>query len=258
MSRSLPARVLCIIARAHHVLLDRSTSWCSISPSVHFHSFSSFVVAVAALCCGSKRSSCCDAFAPLVPSRMHRRHASIVSLSTPGVARFAANHRQDESNALFERSLSSQVQKAASAVLLSLALTFSLPSGDFGPPQHVSMPSTTIPTACAADYGSLSDEQKAVAEAWRLVDNSFLDRTCNGQDWFKMRQDSVSRKYKNMEQAQDAIAEMGSKLGDKYTRYLSPSKYQSIVDSAMGTLARIAPNPIGNNNRGSNFFRMAR
>jgi carboxyl-terminal processing protease len=93
--------------------------------------------------------------------------------------------------------------------------------------------------AMASDYGSLSDEQKAVAEAWRLVDNSFIDRTFNNQDWYQLRQDNVKRKYKSMNEAQDAIAQMLGTLGDKYTRYLPPAKYQSLVDSATGTLAGV-------------------
>jgi carboxyl-terminal processing protease len=74
----------------------------------------------------------------------------------------------------------------------------------------------------------------AVAEAWRLVDNSFIDRTFNGQDWFKLRQDNVGRKYKNMDEARTAIANMIGNLGDKYTRYLSPSKYQSLRQFSHG------------------------
>ena len=95
-----------------------------------------------------------------------------------------------------------------------------------------------IEQAMAASYGSLSTEQKVVAEAWRLVDNSFLDRTFNHQDWFALRQKYVVQtKYKNMEEAQTAIAEMVQTLGDKYTRYLTPSQYQSLVDSATGVLS---------------------
>jgi carboxyl-terminal processing protease len=95
------------------------------------------------------------------------------------------------------------------------------------------------PQTLAENFGSLSSEQMAVAEAWRLVDNSFIDRTFNGQDWFKLRQDNVFRKYKSMDEAQIAITKMLNTLGDKYTRYLSPSKYQSLVDSATGTLAGV-------------------
>ena len=91
----------------------------------------------------------------------------------------------------------------------------------------------------AAGYGSLSEEQKVVAEAWRLVDNSFIDRTFNGNDWFGMRQNLVNKKYKSMGEAESAIEGLVSSLGDKYTRYLAPAKYQSIVDSAQGTLAGV-------------------
>ena len=71
------------------------------------------------------------------------------------------------------------------------------------------------------------------------TDNSFLDRTFNGQDWFQIRQDAVKKKYKTMDDAHDAINTIMSKLGGKYTRYLPPAKYQSIVDSATGALAGV-------------------
>ena len=93
--------------------------------------------------------------------------------------------------------------------------------------------------ASATDYGSFTAEQKVVAEAWRLVDNSFLDRTFNGQDWFKLRQTYVNQRYKNMDEAYAGIRKMIDTLGDKYTRFLAPSQYQSLVDSATGTLAGV-------------------
>ena len=78
-----------------------------------------------------------------------------------------------------------------------------------------------------------------MAEAWRLVDNSFLDRTFSNQNWFQLRQEAVHRNYKSTLDAQEAISEMVSSLGDPYTKYLSPQKYQSIVDTATGTLAGV-------------------
>ena len=119
-------------------------------------------------------------------------------------------------------SLPHQVGKAFVTASLCLSLVGASPS-----------------VAHSAGYGSLTDEQKVVAEAWRLVDNSFLDRTFNGQDWFELRQTYVKKKYKNMDEARTSIDEMMGTLGDKYTRYLSPSKYQSLVDSATGTLAGV-------------------
>lgn len=111
---------------------------------------------------------------------------------------------------------------AISVLFVSAALTLNAP-----------------PAAVASDYNSMTAEQRTVAEAWRLVDYSFIDRSFNGQDWFKLREVNVSKKYKNMEEAQSAIAAMIGNLGDKYTRYLSPSKYQSLVDAATGTLAGV-------------------
>jgi len=93
--------------------------------------------------------------------------------------------------------------------------------------------------AHASSYSSITPEQKMAAEAWRTVDSTYLDRTFNGQDWFKMRQDLVKKKYKNMDEAHDEVAKMMSTLGDKYTKYLTPAKYQSLVDTATGTLAGI-------------------
>lgn len=107
-----------------------------------------------------------------------------------------------------------------------------LPSG----PQLVLHPPATL----AAEYASLTEEQKTVAEAWRIVDNSFFDRTFNNQDWFKLRQEYVlKKKYKTMDDARGAVETLVGTLGDKYTRYLPPSKYRSIVDSATGTLAGV-------------------
>jgi len=114
-------------------------------------------------------------------------------------------------------------------------------------------PIIQTPIASAADYGSLSDEQKAVAEAWRIVDNNFIDRTFNNQDWFKIRQDIVKKKYKNMDDAQLEIDKMVSSLGDKYTRYLPPSKYRSIVDAATGTLAGVGVEISSNKDTGKIF-----
>ena len=125
-----------------------------------------------------------------------------------------AEHVNESNNVL------SRLKQTAFLALLSFSLTVSSP-------------------VHAANYNSLSDEQKVVAEAWRVVDNSFLDRTFNGVDWFQLRQDVVGKKYKTMEDAQKSIQAMIQQLGDKYTRYLPPASYQSLVDAATGSLAGV-------------------
>lgn len=134
------------------------------------------------------------------------------------------------------------IRNACVSLTLSFALCFAPSTIDFNNPSATANnvclnlhPSTAL----AADYASLTDEQKTVAEAWRIVDNNFIDRSFNNQDWFQMRQDAVKKKYKSNQEALDAIDKIVSSLGDKYTRYLPQSKYRSIVDAATGTLAGI-------------------
>ncbi len=40
----------------------------------------------------------------------------------------------------------------------------------------------------------LSAEQKLVAQTWATVDATFVDRTFNNQDWFKIRQNLIKRR----------------------------------------------------------------
>jgi carboxyl-terminal processing protease len=90
--------------------------------------------------------------------------------------------------------------------------------------------------ARASDYASFTPEQRFVAETWRTVDNVYIDRTFNHQNWFKLRQDAVSKKYDTMEEARSEVESMLGSLGDRYTRYLPPAKYDSIVNAATGNL----------------------
>jgi len=88
----------------------------------------------------------------------------------------------------------------------------------------------------AADYGAFTDEQRFIAEAWRTVDSVYIDRTFNSQNWFQMRQDAIKKKYNNINEAQAEVEKMLSTLGDRYTRYLPPAKYESMVNAATGNL----------------------
>ena len=56
-----------------------------------------------------------------------------------------------------------------------------------------------------------------------------------------------------MDDAQLEIDKMVSSLGDKYTRYLPPSKYRSIVDAATGTLAGVGVEISSNKDTGKIF-----
>lgn len=93
-----------------------------------------------------------------------------------------------------------------------------------------------VPPASASDYASFTPEQRFIAEAWRQVDDAYIDRTFNDQNWFQIRQDALKKKYRNMDEARFEVEGILSSLGDRYTRYLPPAKYDSIVNAATGNV----------------------
>jgi len=192
---------------------------------------------------GTREPTSARAFRPSVagPGPGRRRHSAAAPTAGAALASLAAF--------ALAGSVGDVTPSVPSSVPSSVtsSLTSSVPSSSGHAPGSTSPVETGIlrwivPAASAAPVytGNLSAEQLAVAEAWRTVDNSFLDRTFNHQDWFELRQKYVTKqKYKTMEEAQVAIGEMVGTLGDKYTRYLTPQKYQSMVDAATGNLVGI-------------------
>ncbi|CAN0191201.1 unnamed protein product, partial [Phaeothamnion confervicola] len=76
----------------------------------------------------------------------------------------------------------------------------------------------------------------------RTVDRLYYDRTFGGRDWFKIRQDYVDRAKDGFEDENDLyrlVVKMVSELGDRYTRFLPPAKYQTIVQATTGELGGI-------------------
>jgi hypothetical protein len=86
-----------------------------------------------------------------------------------------------------------------------------------------------MPFAASAE---LSGPQKIVAQTWSIVDATFVDRTFNNNDWFKIRQNLIKRDYLDNDAAYKAIQEeMLKPLGDQYTRFIDPVKYAALRDS---------------------------
>uniref|UniRef100_A0A7S0LFN1 PDZ domain-containing protein n=1 Tax=Coccolithus braarudii TaxID=221442 RepID=A0A7S0LFN1_9EUKA len=99
-------------------------------------------------------------------------------------------------------------------------------------------PTQLAPPAALAAQG-LSVEQKLVAEAWKLTDKEYVDRSFSGQDWFKRRQGMVKKSYPSTADAYAEIRTMLSSLGDKYTRFLTPPMYDALFSQATGDVAGI-------------------
>jgi carboxyl-terminal processing protease len=86
---------------------------------------------------------------------------------------------------------------------------------------------------------ALTEPQKLVAEAWRVVDQSYVDRTFNNHDWFKVRMKAVKRAYASVDEGYGAIRDLLALLEDPYTRFLTPNQYGSLTSAASGDLAGV-------------------
>jgi carboxyl-terminal processing protease len=86
---------------------------------------------------------------------------------------------------------------------------------------------------------ALTDEQKLVAEAWRLVDRAYLDDSFNHQNWWLVRQRALKQPMADRQEAYSAIQAMLASLDDPFTRLLKPEQYRSLQTSTSGELTGV-------------------
>jgi len=94
---------------------------------------------------------------------------------------------------------------------------------------------------------ALTDEQKIVSQAWRIVNRAYLDDTFNHQNWAQVRQKALKTRLKDSQTAYEAIQDMLKTLDDPFTRFLDPRQYRSLQVNTSGELTgvglQIALNP---------------
>ncbi|BAY83640.1 carboxyl-terminal protease [Calothrix parasitica NIES-267] len=94
---------------------------------------------------------------------------------------------------------------------------------------------------------ALTDEQKIVSQAWRIVNRAYLDDTFNHQNWAQVRQEALKARLKDRDTAYEAIQGMLKTLDDPFTRFLDPRQYRSLQVNTSGELTgvglQIALNP---------------
>lgn len=88
--------------------------------------------------------------------------------------------------------------------------------------------STSRPLAALA-AAELSEEQSLIVEAWATVQRGYVDQQFGGKDWKAIKSDYLKRPYKNMGEARAAVGDMLMQLGDRYTRYLTPGAYETLL-----------------------------
>lgn len=87
---------------------------------------------------------------------------------------------------------------------------------------------------------TLEDSPKTIVdEVWQIVNSEFVDQEFNKVNWLQQRQELLEQNYANQEQAYKAIRESLKQLGDPYTRFLDPRKFEELTSQTSGELSGI-------------------
>ena len=87
---------------------------------------------------------------------------------------------------------------------------------------------------------ALNDAQQLVVDAWRLVNQSYVDPDQLEQlHWRQQRQQTLERPVNTSVQAYEAIEAMLATLGDPYTRLLRPEEFAALRQSNEGTVSGV-------------------
>ncbi len=86
---------------------------------------------------------------------------------------------------------------------------------------------------------ALTEEQRFVSEAWRLVDRAYVDDTFNHQNWWLVRQKALKQAIPDHESAYSSIQKMLAGLDDPFTRLLKPDQYRSLQTNTSGELTGV-------------------
>jgi len=87
---------------------------------------------------------------------------------------------------------------------------------------------------------ALTEENLIFLEAWRTVDRAYVDKTFNGQSWFRYREEALRKEPMNTrEQTYAAIRKMLATLEDPFTRFLEPEKFTSLRSGTSGAVTGV-------------------
>lgn len=87
---------------------------------------------------------------------------------------------------------------------------------------------------------ALTEENLIFLEAWRTIDRAYIDKTFNGQTWFRYREEALKHEpMNNREQTYAAIRKMLMTLEDPFTRFLEPEKFSSLRTGTRGAVTGV-------------------
>lgn len=77
-------------------------------------------------------------------------------------------------------------------------------------------------------------------QAWRAVDRAFVDKSFNGQSWFRLREQYLRNEpMRDREETYAAIRKMLATLDDPFTRFLDASRYAQLKRGASGAVTGV-------------------
>ncbi|KAK6929674.1 PDZ domain 6 [Dillenia turbinata] len=87
---------------------------------------------------------------------------------------------------------------------------------------------------------ALTEENLLFLEAWRTIDRAYIDKTFNGQSWFRYRENALRNEpMRNREETYAAIRKMIATLEDPFTRFLEPEKFKGLRSGTQGALTGV-------------------
>jgi carboxyl-terminal processing protease len=96
------------------------------------------------------------------------------------------------------------------------------------------------PFVSPAVKAEMKDSPKTVVdEVWQVINNEFVDRNFNQVNWLKKREELLNHNYSNQKDAYDAIQKAVKDLGDPYTRFLTPDKFEFLTSQTTGEVSGV-------------------
>ena len=83
------------------------------------------------------------------------------------------------------------------------------------------------------------EEEKIFLQAWRIVNQAYLDESFNNQNWWFVRQRFLDQGFSDREATYQAIEGMLTTLDDPFTRLLRPEQYRSLQVNTSGELSGV-------------------
>lgn len=87
---------------------------------------------------------------------------------------------------------------------------------------------------------AVTENQLIFLEAWRAVDRAYVDKTFNGNSWFRIREQTLKKvDMPNRAAAYDAIRDLLKRLDDPFTRFLDPEQFLALSSGTKGAVTGV-------------------